>query len=338
MSELIPNILSLDKGLDLQSPKLVAPPGSVLDSLNYEQVDFQGQKRIDGYSRYDGSPLATVDDLGFVATGNTSDFGTYVLALNDAYEPFGIYIETLTVGNSDYDVVAVFDYKAMPETIVWGKDLGEQKLLTIAEHTALIANANNVIRQKVEGLPGRIAGLHWFRDRLYAVVDIEDYTPTDTRIDTANNASIFESRNIKQVLAEDAPGPYDFGWRFVHQGWWVDFKDGKVQSGKLTAKNQNRQNVGVQGPTSTEGTSGAPQLLRQSMAIANLPNQVNGWKTSVSPAVYNVEASALEELDSVYIYADAFVYWDGDTGVITAPGLDGNNLIEYPPTNTVEVS
>lgn len=63
MSELIPNVLALNKGLDLQSPKLVAPPGSVLDSLNYEQVDFQGQKRIDGYTRYDGSPLSAATQI-----------------------------------------------------------------------------------------------------------------------------------------------------------------------------------------------------------------------------------------------------------------------------------
>ena len=50
MSNLTPSSITLDKGLDLQSPKVVAPPGSILDMLNYEQVDFIGQKRIDGYT------------------------------------------------------------------------------------------------------------------------------------------------------------------------------------------------------------------------------------------------------------------------------------------------
>ena len=40
MSDLVPSVLPLDKGLDLQTAKIIAPPGSVLDSLNYEQVDF----------------------------------------------------------------------------------------------------------------------------------------------------------------------------------------------------------------------------------------------------------------------------------------------------------
>ena len=48
MSELVPSVLVLDKGLNLQTAKFIAPPGSVFDTLNYEQVDFQGHKRIDG--------------------------------------------------------------------------------------------------------------------------------------------------------------------------------------------------------------------------------------------------------------------------------------------------
>ena len=55
--------MPLDKGLNLQTAKILAPEGSVLDSLNYEQVDFQGQKRIDGYARYDGSALPALDDF-----------------------------------------------------------------------------------------------------------------------------------------------------------------------------------------------------------------------------------------------------------------------------------
>src|SRR6476469_2081460 len=62
MSELVPSLVSLDKGLNLQTAKLVAPPGSVLDTLNYEQVDFQGQKRIDGFVRYDGQFGSAFDD------------------------------------------------------------------------------------------------------------------------------------------------------------------------------------------------------------------------------------------------------------------------------------
>lgn len=335
MSELIPNILSLDKGLDLQSPKLTAPPGSVLDSLNYEQVDFQGQKRIDGYTRYDGSPLSAFDDFLLVDSSvNTETLPPYEVVYNDDDKLYGIVCGDLDDDSNSYLCVAVVDYNSIPPTAVWAKDY----VVDPQVHYDLLLNCLANIRAKVENLPGPVSGLHWFRDRLYAVVDIEDYVPSDSRINVNGNASLFESRNLQQVVDEDNPGPYDFGWKFVHQGWWVDFKDARVRSGKLTAKNQNRQNVGVQGPTSTEGASGSAQLLQQRMTISNLPTQVNGWKTSTSPQVYNVEASALLNDDTVYIYADAFVSWDGETRTISAPGIDGSGLIEYSPTSTVEVT
>ncbi len=337
MSELIPNILALDKGLDLQSPKLTAPPGSVLDSLNYEQVDFQGQKRIDGYTRYDGSPLAAVDDVLLVEAATTVDYSQYQIAVNAEGAPYGIATGFTTIGGVELHVIVVFDMNRIPNDAVWAS-VHPSPMMSADRHYALITQAQEYLRDNVGELPGAISGLHWFRDRLYAVVDIENYAPDDPRIDTDNNASLFVSRNIKQVMEEDSPGPYDFGWKFVHQGWWVNFKDGRVKSGKLTSKNQNRQNVGVQGPTSTEGDAGSAQLLQQRMTITNLPAQVNGWKTSTSPQVYNIEASALLDEDTVYIYADAFVSWDGETGTIVAPGIDGTGLVEYSPTNTVEVT
>lgn len=335
MSELIPNILALDKGLDLQSPKLTAPPGSVLDSLNYEQVDFQGQKRIDGYTRYDGSPLSAVKDVYLVAFPYTGDYGAYTLVKDYSGTPYGV-VTPVPVHNPDYQAVAVFDEAAVTEQGVWASE-HSYYMNKPEEHQALVNEVNQYLRNRVEDLPGPISGLHWFRDRLYAVVDIENYYGGDFRIDRAGNASLFVSRSIQQVLEEDND-PYDFGWKFVHQGWWVDFKDGLVKSGKLTSKNQNRQNVGVQGPTSTEGAAGSPQLLQQRMTITNLPTQVNGWKTSTSPQVYNIEASALLDEDSTYIYADAFVSWDGESRTITAPGITGTDLVEYSPTNTVEVT
>ena len=73
------------------------------------------------------------------------------------------------------------------------------------------------------------------------------------------------------------------------------------------------------------------------MNISNLPAQVNGWKTSTSPNVYSLEADALDDVDSVTIYADAYFSWDGTTGVVSAPGITGEGMIEYPATNTVVV-
>ena len=42
-------------------------------------------------------------------------------------------------------------------------------------------------------------------------------------------------------------------------------------------------------------------------------------------------------VDGVTIYADAFFSWDGTTGVVSAPGITGEGLIEYPANSSVMV-
>lgn len=386
MSRLHPSLMVLDKGLNLQAPKILAPEGSVLDSLNYEQVDFQGQKRIDGYARYDGSVLSAFDD--FVMLPVDTDYSG-----NDdrglAFNPISGKLFGIGLGAYDETVAmyAVLDETALPNDYEWARDY----ITDPEEHyTQLLAN-HAYVRNLVEQLPGGIIGLHWFRDRLYAVADLRvlqitgtvNILPNDelvsgettftalsvrssdgsayvlvdvrgnitsftvTRTSTTysveeNHAGImatfWESRNEQQVLDEDGPsGPYDFGWKFNHLGWAVPFIDGSSQFGELTSLNQNRQGVGVQGPTSIAGNNGKPLVLTQKVNITNLPAQVNGWKTSTSPNVYSLEADALENVDDYTIYADAYFSWDGETGEVVAPGITGEGLTEYPATNTVVV-
>ena len=330
MSNLTPSSITLDKGLDLQSPKVVAPPGSILDMLNYEQVDFIGQKRIDGYTRYDGSPLSAIDDFYLVDGATTTDYTTYVVAFHNDM-PYGV-----VVGEIDgRDAIAVIDHNFLP-TGVWGVNSG----LTSSEHYDYVLQFNAYLRERVEGLPGPVIGLHWFRDRLYAVADFATYSPDDDRIDTANKATLWESRTVQQVLEEDS-GPYDFGWKMVHQGWWVEFEHGASLFGSLVSKNQNRQGVGVQGPTGTSGNSGSPLRLFQNVRITNEAAQVNGWKRGDTPSTYTLRADDVALIDSDYVYADAFIEWSRDVvagvSTIAAPGADGINLVEQPATATVEV-
>ena len=331
MSRLNPSLLVLDKGLDLQTAKIVAPEGSVFDSLNYEQVDFQGQKRIDGYARYDGSPLSAIDDFYLVENATLVEHPPYAIAFNSD-SLYGVWVGEVTVDSVLYDAIAVIDYTQLPDGM-WGSE----SAMEVSDHYESLLLFNRYLRDRVEALPGPISGLHWFRDRLYAVVDIEDYTPVDGRIDTAGNASLFESRTVQQVLDEDAPGPYDFGWKFVHQGWLVNFENGRALYGGLSAKNQNRENVGTQGPTPTDGVNGSPLILTQRVAITNGTAQVNGWKSSDTPTTYVLDPTDVQSTDSQYAYADAFVQWNGTTGTVTAPGSDGVGLVEYPANNTVEV-
>lgn len=146
-------------------------------------------------------------------------------------------------------------------------------------------------------------------------------------------ATIYESRTEQQVLDEDQPGEWVFGWRMKELGWLVDFSGGKSLYGDLVSLNQNRQNLGVQGPTTTDGTNGSALSVSQNVEIDNEVSQVNGWKQSNSRTSYTVTPSPLVNADGEYIYADAFISWDRD-GNITQ---NTETLQQRPANYTIEV-
>lgn len=417
MSNLNPDVLVLDKGLNLQSAKITAPTGSVLDGLNYEQVDFQGQKRIDGYARYDGSLLPALDEY-YVITASTdvSLVEAGALIFSEEGVLFGVVVgvdapavyvaiinqNVLPVNGDILDVVLYVD--GVPAGTFFTVDTvetGTEAALDADEHYTNLLTFTAALRDRVEELPGAIIGLHWFRDRLYAVADVltvslQDATPeifpndvlvsggdtakvlgalnlSGTRVlflsslDTAvwsvvgqnvtrnavsvgtiadgfqafttaqEVASFYESRSEAQVLEEDAPGPYDFGWRFVDQGWAVLFENGTSGFGILPSLNQNISGLGIQGPTSTAGNNGRPLILLQKVSITNDVSQVSGWKSSQTPTTFLLDPDNLTSIDGDTIYADAYLAWDGTTGNVSAPGVTTSVLTEYPATNTVEV-
>lgn len=414
MSDLVPALLALDKGLNLQTAKIIAPPGTVLDSLNYEQVDFQGQKRIDGYTRYDGSMLSALDeyyvidtvDAGLIDEGDilTGDDG--VIGVVAERDNTTLYVGLINANNvpAVNDVLTYLQNGDEAGTVtVTSVSTGTESGATVQEHYEKVLALNASVRSRVEELPGAIIGLHWFEDRLYAVADavvisLEGTTPTiypndtityvsdpdmdftvldaytldNTRLVFLNAmdqamfatgvelfrgvesvgvisegyegfptdseiASMFESRNELQVLEEDAPGAYDFGWRFVHLGWEVPYENGNSSFGSLPSVNQNIQGIGVQGPTSISGDNGRALSLKQKVDIVGADTQVNGWKSSNSSTTYVLDPDNIENDDALYIYADAYIKWDGTSGLIEAPGYTDANLIEYSPTATVEI-
>ena len=197
MSRLNPEVIALDKGLNLQTAKIIAPKGSVLDVLNYEQVDFQGQKRIEGYARYDGNKAAAYNDyliltvptvisdeeipntllgnseykpFGIVIDAQSDDIGTehlwYVAVINEAFVPD--VDEELTILTTNVDEVVMQPLGVGAYNIQWATQSG----VTPDDHYNKVLEVNNIIRERVGGLPGPIAGLHWFRDRLYAVAEL----------------------------------------------------------------------------------------------------------------------------------------------------------------------
>lgn len=188
MTNLKPSLIGLDKGLNLQVAKIAAPSGSILDTLNYEQVDFQGQKRIDGYTRFDGSHLSAIDEYRVITLDGIVEIDPLTLVASDL-GLFGV-VAAVEVDDEDNTVlyVSVTNENYLPVegtflypivdgeqldavdflTSVKGKDSGA----TAEEHYAKLLELNDVIRNNVESLPGPVAGLHWFRDRLHAMAAV----------------------------------------------------------------------------------------------------------------------------------------------------------------------
>lgn len=373
-SRLTPDLVPLDKGLNLQTAKLVAPPGSVLDSLNYEQVDFQGQKRIDGFVRYDGS-LGSYQDTFYKLTLNpvSPDIAVGVAAFKNEVlvgivsgEESGSYILAVIDSTAEINVGDELSIGTV-ETV---EEFKEYK--TPEEQYASILTNNAALRARTTELPGPVAGLHWFRDRLYAVASVlkievgpdHGYMPNDIyqmpsladapvlKVDdehiyvgvadaettagvTSDLGSLFQSRSEQQAL--DELGDEDlYGWQFLHQGWMVPFEEATSLYGSLPSLNQNIQDVGVQGPTSTTGNNGKALVVKQKVSISGKPAQKNGWKGSDTPSNYSLNAANIAEVDSISIYADAFISWNSTNNTISAPGITGT-IPEYSPTNTVQV-
>ena len=412
MSNLKPSMIGLDKGLNLQVAKIAAPVGSILDTLNYEQVDFQGQKRIDGYTRFDGSHLSAIDEYRLITLDGVVEFDVYDLVASDL-GLFGVVagVEEIEGNTSLYVAVTNENYLPIEGTqiyrIIDGVQqeginfstcvLGAESGVTADEHYAKLIELNASIRVNVESLPGPVAGLHWFRDRLHAMaavvyISLNETTPTiypgdvltvgdetSTVLDAvtltgkravfldsmnpaawevidaevtrngdsvgtiaegyeestfAEIASIFEARSEEQVLREDTPGPYDFGWRFKHLGWKVYFDNGISLYGSLSAINQNIEGVGTLGPTSTTDNSGAPAVLAQGLNTTNMGQHVNGWKSIASNTTYSPSPVDIQESDNDAIYADAYISWDGNSSAIIG---DTGTLTEYSPTSTVRI-
>lgn len=204
MSNLEPSVVALDSGLNLQTAKIIAPPGSVLDTINYEQVDFQGQKRIDGYQRYDGSLLGALDEY-YVFTFTATPVGAWApgdVVCTEDRDVVGIVLAvsgltaTLAIINDNYSssdltdvalyIVDDVSLVAFPRIVV--SYAAGSTLSTVDVHYANLLAYSEILRDKIEHLPGGIIGLQWFRDRLYAVADV---------------ATVFLSGATPQVFPQD---------------------------------------------------------------------------------------------------------------------------------------
>jgi hypothetical protein len=182
MSNLVPKIIPLTSGLDLSSPKLLAEPGSLIDCLNYETVDFLGYRRIDGYTRYDGNVYISDIPSTVVYTATCSTAGVVVTdpATNDFVEDddgndIG-YVFSVTVTGVNTATIVFMPFTAQTESFggtvsAWSFTAVGTPTITTITQTQLIAFEQD-LRDLVDPLPYTPCGLHWSERKLYAVVPL----------------------------------------------------------------------------------------------------------------------------------------------------------------------
>lgn len=172
-----PDLLILDKGLDLQSPAVATPKGSVIDALNYEQVDVLGLSRVSGFASYDGRIGLLVDDYHVLQLSETVAAGQYLRARGLFY---GIVVD---VDGADVYVAPIRNRRrprtgstvstdSEPSISVTASQAGRDHAADADAHYEKLLEINAFLRGGVGALPYVAVGLHWFRDRLYAVAQL----------------------------------------------------------------------------------------------------------------------------------------------------------------------
>ena len=251
-SELIPNATPLAGGLDLASSDLLSPPGSLADCMNVEVLDRNGYKSVNGIVRHDGriSPSAAQEFTVLWLANFPAMHGVMPTApivgdaINLGDDLWGTVISLESPQGSPYPpednitwmVVYVSGTQYVQISNDWIPSLFPSPTFTLdrtsEDFTATpmylvqpgmtsiqsVNNAHNIysgIHTTVSGLPdGRRAhGLHWFRDRLYAVVNMVAYSFTNGNEEIVPNMLLEDSSgNIVRVMGiEVTSGDWDDG-------------------------------------------------------------------------------------------------------------------------------
>ena len=193
--------VKLDGGLNFTDPKVFLEPGTLSDCLNHEMIDNIGYRGIDGFNKYDGHLSPSIEDWRVI-----TDFD-YVGSVVTAY-PVGSALEVnsnqdkifgIVLGHDDVSKIIYYarvnrDYEPIAgDTInVVGGATGnfvcdadpvsgssEKPAADTAKDFIDDLNTyNGVLRGQIGSLHDTPIGLHWFRDRLFSVVDERSMTFT----------------------------------------------------------------------------------------------------------------------------------------------------------------
>lgn len=178
--------IPLRGGLDQSTPAIEAESGTLKDSMNFEVNVLGGYRRVDGYERYDGTPLATSYGYfcvqvaatiqivtGTIMTGDTSGASAYVIA-TDA-QGFVYYVqptlqflkgEQIKIDGIPAGTLLIDPYQRQDRADAFG-----------AQCMALSANRYRTAIQSVAG-SGPIRGLCYYNGALYAFRNSADSLST----------------------------------------------------------------------------------------------------------------------------------------------------------------
>lgn len=185
MSDVIPSPVALNAGLDLSTAKLLVEPGSMIDCLNYEVVDELGYRRIDGYTRYDGSiSLSDVGNIRIYSSVVTTAIGHPVTTNNFWLRaPVSLNIVGWAVSYTSIDAtsgtlvyIPLTGSPILEAVVSMPGPLTYTTSGTITEGAmtqAQLVTFESAFRSLVvDPLYSTPVGLHWHRDYLFAVVPL----------------------------------------------------------------------------------------------------------------------------------------------------------------------
>lgn len=241
LSQLTPSVTALEGGLDLANPKHATTPGTLSDCLNVEVAERVGYKSIDGLERHDGRlgpsigqssemvtfaslntlDLVVGDTIGVV--GQAGDWATVVsirspTGASPSLDHFSAYVHgdqnvlldtTNTISLVNTRTSTTFSARPLVRADLVSND-------TPAEQAIKFYNdVYDDINQTVTTIPNgsRAHGLHWFRDRLYAVANMVEYKFTNGNYEVLPNMKIEDSDGnyaiVRDVVVTD--GSWDDG-------------------------------------------------------------------------------------------------------------------------------